>query len=109
MSLIKRKGRSNIYYLNKDINNCSPFDKEKAVDQALKQKYLDKEASVVLNKNDLEKLSIKEKMIDAPIKWIYYEKPAIINSIIYSLKMCIRKQDDKYYIHNIYSLLVEEN
>lgn len=109
MGLIKRKGYANVYLLNEDINAYPAGKKEAIVDNALRKKYLEKNANKVLNEYDFNQLDIKAKKIDAPIKWIYYEKPAIINSLMYTLKLCIRNQDNKYYIHNIYSLLNENN
>lgn len=109
MGLIIRKGYANVYLLNEDISEYPTGKKEKIIDDALKKKYLEKSADKVLNEYDFYQLGIKAGKIDAPIKWLYYEKPAIINSLMYTLKMCVRNEGDKYYIHNIYSLLKENN
>lgn len=109
MSLIKRKGIANVYSISEDISIYSPKKKEEIINKALKQKFIEKNACLLLNAYDVKQLDIKSQKIDAPIKWLYFEKLAVINSFLYKLKMCIRKENENYYVHNIYSLPLDRN
>lgn len=96
------------FELGEDMNLYSRKERQLLINRAFKERYLEIDASIFLNKNDLKELEERTKRIDSLVKWTVLEKKVLINQRTYILRMCVRKENKTYYIHSISSIEIEE-
>lgn len=97
--------REIVDFFKVDLNLDSYLDRQKEliISESFKETYKDKDPKLLLNKKELKQLYEKSKMINEKIKWIFFEKKVVVDFGIYLLRMSIRQEENKYYIHNIFT------
>lgn len=104
--MLKRaKGKKDIdeFELTEDMELYSKKERQIIINRVFKERYAEVDASIFLNKKDINYLKEKSKNIDSIIKWMFMEKEVIVNLRRYLLSMCIRQEEDDLYIHSISS------
>lgn len=90
-----------VFGVDLNLNNYTDRQKELIIGDSFKETFLNKDPKLLLSKKEIEQLHKKSKLIEEKIKWIFFEKKVIVDYKVYLLRMSIRQEEDKYYIHNI--------
>lgn len=90
-----------VFQVDMNLDNYLDKKKELIIAESFNETFKEKDPKLLLNKSEMKQLYEKSKLIDEKIKWIFFEKKVVVDFTVYLLRLSIRQEEDKYYIHNI--------